>query len=283
MPISIVTGAVAAAAAAALALGATGQQGSTNPPAGSLVTTAVIRQMASATEAALAKSGRVLMVTRAHGLVTNIDKNGHRHNLVEVDTDTYSFSGKDYNVAERLKVPGAPGNDGVPGRMIVRLVRGQRYELLAGFPCPPKQPHCDRSKLRWYHLVGHLTKYRGMADPRGILKVLAPSAKFVSEGTQTIHGVRTTRLRATKLAGLPRLGALPNVPQSGEKLTGLLIWVDTHGVVRQIHLSGRTALFRNGHATYPRSDRFTTAINFLDIGVRQHIVAPRHAIRYVSK
>lgn len=276
---SISIAASAAAAAAALTLVTTGQL-SSGHGSSSLVTTSAIRHMASETKAALAKSGKVEITGRAHGLVDVVDKHGHRHRPVEITDDTFSFAGKDYSTTMHTKVPGQPP---YPGVSIVRFVHGQEYWFTSGFPCPPRHPHCDTSTSRWYHLVGHLTKFRGMADPRGILKVLAPSAKFVSEGTQKINGVKTTRLRATRLAGLSSLSGLPAISGPGQKLTGVTVWVDAHGVVRQIHVSGRDGTVRNGHTSYPRSNRFTSTVDFLDIGVRQHIVAPENAIRYVSK
>lgn len=277
MPISIAVGAVAAAAALTLA---TGQPSAGH--AGNLVTTAVIRQMASATKAALATSGKVRVTGRSHGLVEVVDKKGHHHHPVEITGGTYSFSGKDYNQTMYIKVPGQPP---FPGVSVVRFVHGQEYFFATGFGCAPTHPHCDTSKPRWYHMVGRLTRFQGLADPRGILKVLAPSAKFVSEGTQTINGVRTTKLKATSLTALSG-DSLPGITSKDEKLTGLTVWVDRHGVVRQIHLSGRDgqiAAHKGAPVTYPRRLRFTSTIDFLEIGVRQHIKAPAHAIRYVSK
>jgi hypothetical protein len=280
MPLSIAAGAVAAAAAAALTLAGTGQL-STTPASGRVVTTATIRHLVSATAAALATSGKVRSVSYDYGNASYLTgKPGHEHGFfgVIISSGTLSFSGRDFNGTALNKTPATHGIPGSSDFSIVRRVHGQEYFFGVGLPCP----HCDKSKHHWYHFVGPTTKPDGFADPRGILRALGPRARFVSEGSQQVDGVRTAKLKATRLSALP---AVPGILYKTDRVTMLTVWVDSHGVVRRIDLSAREASFPagGGKPSYPKYLHFTARFDFLDIGVRQHIVPPRHSIRLVTK
>ncbi len=280
MHLSIAAGAVVAVSAAALTFAAYGQPNS-GPAPGKAVTTATIRHLASATAAALAKSGKVRTVSRNYGNAAYlVGKPGHEHRFfgVIIDKGTLSFSGRDINWTSLNRTPPTHGIPGSTDFSIVRRVHGQEYEYTAGLPCP----HCDTSKHHWYHLVGPTTRPDGFADPRGILRALAPSARFVAEGHERIDGVRTTKLKATRLSALP---PVPGILYKKDRVTMLAVWVDSRGVVRQIDLSAREPLYPEGGGklTYPKYLHFTERTDFLDIGVRQHIAPPLHSIKLVTK
>ncbi len=280
MPLSIAAGVVAAAAAAALTLAGTGQP-STTPASGQVVTTATMRHLVSATAAALATSGKVRSVSYNYGNASYLTgKPGHEHRFfgVIISSGTLSFSGRDFNGTSLNRTPPTHGIPGSSDFSISRRVHGQEYFYGIGLPCP----HCDKSKHHWYHFVGPTTKPEGFADPRGILREFAPRARFVSEGSQQVDGVRTTKLKATRLSALPHV---PGILGKGDRVTMLTVWVDSHGVVRQIKVSAREALYPagGGKPSYPKYLHFTERVSFFDIGVRQHIVAPRHSIKLVTK
>jgi hypothetical protein len=282
-PALILTGAVAAVGSAAIIIAAVGGSGA-GPAPGSVVTTALIRQVSSATKAALATSGQMVFVTVAHGYSTVVvGKPGHRHTYHPVSTfrATLSFAGKDNNTTYRGTTAATHGVTPAGTFMIARTVRGTSYQFFRGGPACRQHPsaHCDPHKPHWYRLIGKDVKRPPQADPRALLSLLAPTAHFKVAGHQVIDGVRTTELRATRLGGLAHLPPPANLAL-GTKPSRFLVWIDADHVVRRIVLKGRVAEHRGGHTTYPKRLSFVTQIDFRAIGIRQHIVAPAHAFPY---
>ena len=66
-------------------------------------------------------------------------------------------------------------------------------------------------------------------DPRRLLRVLAPYARFQASGYQVIGGVRLRVLRATDPGNLTRRNLLPVMATSGLSVGSLTLWVDGRG------------------------------------------------------
>jgi hypothetical protein len=231
------TGLTAVAAAVAVAVlaastgspaaapgGAAAGHGRTHAPV--LLTAAMVRQVASASRAAMALSGQATIDYRD----TQAGK------LQDAGTDRITYSGKNWNDAFSQTFPASGGQSGRPQTAINRIVNGQLYLYIAG-----RTP-----KLQWYHDTnpsGHPSVT--IPDPRTVLRTLKPSARFEAAGYQSIGGVRLKELRATDLSHLPSLSALPDVGP-GERVTSLTVWVDGHGVVRRMALTSARTI-----AVYP--------------------------------
>jgi len=104
-----------------------------------------------------------------------------------------------------------------------RLVDGQVYVL-------------DRihGQLRWVHQPFQVYSNPKIIDPRRLLRVLAPYARFQASGYQVIGGVRLKVLRATDPGNLTRRNLLPVMYTSGLSVGSLAVWVDGQGVVHRM-------------------------------------------------
>jgi hypothetical protein len=104
-----------------------------------------------------------------------------------------------------------------------RLVDGQVYVL-------------DRIHGRptWVHEPSQAYANPKIIDPRRLLRVLAPYARFQASGYQVIGGVRLKVLRATDPGNLTRRNLLPVMYTSGLPVGSLTVWVDGQGVVHRM-------------------------------------------------
>jgi len=200
------TGLTAAAAAVAVAVLAAGAGGTGTAPGGRtrgpvLLTAAMVHQVASASRSALARSGRATVSATS------------TQNGVPGDnsTDVITFSGKNWNDVIFQWSPSSGDRPGHTPTAINRIINGQLYLYIAG----------RTRRLQWY---------------RTVLRVLEPSARFEVVGYQVIGGVRVKELRATDLSHLPAVGRLGDFAP-GPHVTSLVVWVDRHGVVRQLSLT----------------------------------------------
>jgi hypothetical protein len=294
--LTAVTAATAALACAGAVTAAT-LAGSPARPAKVFLTAAAVRQMASASQAALATDGRAV-------ISDSYTQNGV---LQDYGTDDITFSGHSWNDAFTETLPASGGQPAHTEYAINRIVNGQEYDYIAG----------RTSALQWYHdtnPAGH--PVISVPDPRKAFGVLKPSARFQVIGEQTIGGVRLTELRATSLSHLPYdFAALPDV-WPGEHLASLTVWVDRHGVVRKMSatLRGSVVVYGFRLRSLPRSARHVIingrrakvqtlwqylkrhpgaggtkgrrepqvtrlTVTFLDIGQHEVIRAPAHAIQ----
>jgi hypothetical protein len=104
-----------------------------------------------------------------------------------------------------------------------RVVDGQVYVLLR-----------VRGQLRWIHQPFQVYNNPKIIDPRRLLHVLAPFARFQATGYQVIGGVRLKVLRATDPGSLTRRALLPVMYTSGLSVGSLAVWVDEQGVVHRM-------------------------------------------------
>ena len=215
-------GLTAAAAAVAVAVVAASAGGTGTAPGSRargpvLLTAAMVHQVASASRSALARSGRATVSYAS-------SQNGVPQ---DSGTEVITFSGKNWNDVISQTSPGAGGRSRHPLTAINRIVNGQLYLYIAG----------RTRRLQWYHDTNPSDHPRvSIPDPRTVLRVLEPSARFEVVGYQVIGGVRVKELRATDLShlsGLPRLGDFT----PGRHVTFLEVWVDGHGVVRRLSLT----------------------------------------------
>ena len=104
-----------------------------------------------------------------------------------------------------------------------RLVGGQVYVL-------------DRIHGRptWVHEPFQVYANPKIIDPRRLLRVLAPYARFQASGYQVIGGVRLKVLRATDPGNLTRRNLLPVMSTSGLPVGSLTLWVDGQGVAHRM-------------------------------------------------
>lgn len=109
-----------------------------------------------------------------------------------------------------------------------RIVDRQIYVL--------DRPH---GRLRWVHEPIRPYGDVKTIDPRKLLRVLGPFARFHGVGYQVIGGVRLKVLRATEPQRLTRRGLLPVVWTSGQPVGSLQVWVDGRAVVHRMAFTFR--------------------------------------------
>jgi hypothetical protein len=248
----LITVAASSVAAAGCAAGLAAVFASPRAPAASparvsrhrsaFLTTATVRQVASASRSALASSGKEQISYRSV-------KNG---TVTIAGTDTVTYSGSNYNYAVHQTVPAFP--DGV-----VRVVHGQYYIGVG-------------PRLAWLHQLGENTSPQ-FPEAATLVRLLSPAANFQDAGTDVIGGTRLTHLHATRLSGLPEDQTLARyanfiayaksatVPPG--TLTALDVWIDSRDVVHQINIQ---LLGGDGQTTL--------TVTFTDFGQPQSITAP---------
>ncbi|MBV9382220.1 MAG: hypothetical protein JO242_16325 [Streptosporangiaceae bacterium] len=86
-------------------------------------------------------------------------------------------------------------------------------------------------------------------DPRRLLALLSPEARFVVVGWQTVGGIRLGHLRATRASGLPsRAWSWLRVGPPGESPSALYLWADARGWYTGSPLALRYQRYTEGHA-----------------------------------
>jgi hypothetical protein len=275
---AVIAAGLAAGTAAAITVALAGGGTARKPVrhGSTVVTAAMVRKVAAASGTALAQAGH-LWITYS---------------------DTDSFGGR-YTGAEDLTFNHKDWNDYIaqtsPPKFwaVNRLVGGRLYYYGPGFERHRGDP------LHWYRETNrHVIRTRAAEtapDPRRLLGVLAPAARFVRAGHQVIDGVRVEHLHATRLAHLSGLNALNDGGPIGP-VTSLDVWVDSHGVIRRMHLTSQKNITMHSRKKFivpgkkgePRVisrlvarhgiERGSAWISFLDIGHPPTITAPAHAI-----
>jgi len=241
-------------------------------PAGVLLTAAQVRQVTTASRAALAHS--------AHAYITYLAP-GPYHAFQSEDV---AFSGENYSFVGSVINSAASNRPGQVAWFAERLVNGQTYNRLL-----------DGRGWHWFHYArragGQATH---VLDPRAMLSMLAPGERFRFAGRVVIGGVSLERLAASDLANVPRLTVLTGAG-AGESATALDVLVDKHGVVHRVDISLRgTTLTAAARSRKPASGRATLdgqgavplapagptnmTVTFTDIGQPQVITIPWHAI-----
>src|SRR5205085_1437834 len=134
------------------------------------------------------------------------------------------------------------------GRSVNRFAGGRLYYYGRGFVMHPGDP------LHWVRETNP-AEIRAVTsvsapDPRELLRVLDPAARFVRVGYQLIDGIRVEQLRATRLGHLPGLDALPGEAAPIGRLTSLDVWVDGHGVIRQLRLTSQVNVTTSNRKKY---------------------------------
>ena len=215
-------------------------QSSPSATGSAFLTAATIRQVAAASSSALESSGREQISYRSV-------KNG---TVTCTGTDTVTYSGSDWNYEIHQTIPAFPDGD-------ARAVHGQYF--IYGGP-----------GTGWLHQTGWNPSPQ-FPEAATLLHLLSPAADFQNAGTDVIGGRRLTHLHATRLSGLPRAQTLVRyanladltAPASAGSLTGLDVWTDSTGVVRQMKI------FLDG-----TNGPTTVTVTFTDSGRPQSITAP---------
>ena len=223
--VSLVAAPVAAAAAAA-ALIVPGIGGGVAPGPSSpsstgtgkpaVLTAATVNQVASQSRRAMARSGKATISYR-----TSYDGalNGS-------GSDRITYAGHNWNDVTTQSFPARNGEPASTQTAINRVVNGQLYLHIMG----------PDNHVRWYHDTnpdGHPSV--SIPDPRTLLGLLNPSAKFEVTGHRQAGGIRLTGLRATATPQLRPLSWLPGA-EPGARVASLTVWVDAHHVVHQMSL-----------------------------------------------
>jgi hypothetical protein len=206
----------AAAAAAAVTMvvwggGAVVVPRHSKPAKPAVLTAAMAKRVASESRMAMAHSGQA---TISYRMTDNGKPNG-------AGGDRIAFAGKNWNdvILNAAQKPIA----------INRIVNGQFYLWTEG----------PDNKMRWYHdtnPLGHPDVQ--IPDPRTLFDLMNPSARFEVIGHHVVGGLKLTELRATMSPGIRPLNWLPGV-DSGAKVDSLIVWVDSHQVVRQMSMRVR--------------------------------------------
>lgn len=244
---AVALAAAAGTAAAAVTVGITLTANSdAHPSSGrTMLTAAMIQHVEAASRGAMAPAGHML-VSFSVGL-----KDRSQPSSGSID---YTYSGHDFNAIEHLPTSAISPKSQT---LIIRLVDGRLYLF-------------GPTRRQWYRLRGRTGTTRNVPDPRKLLTALRPDAGFQNIGSQVIDGVTMTILRATRLRKLPGsiLSALTFVSSMGpESLTQFDVWVDPHGIVRQMKV------IHQGHSAQGIIIE-TQTIRFLDIGKPETITTP---------
>jgi hypothetical protein len=128
-----------------------------------------------------------------------------------------------------------------------------------------------RGRLRWIHELLPLYPNIKIIDPRTLLRVLAPHARFQATGYQVIGGARLKMLRATDPGGLTRRDLLPVMYTSAQSVASLEMWVDQHGVVHRMAFTFRA----------PAGIQLSEPVS--KAALRKYLLAERAARRTVKK
>jgi hypothetical protein len=204
---------------------------------GTMLTAAMVQQVAAASRSATAGSGRA-------EVIFHITLGGA---VQGYGTDDVRFDGKNWNSAYTQT---SPIDTNYKNESVVTRVAGHRYfstVMLHGRP----------TWILFRSPMG--TRKLDFPDARKELGMLAPAARFQVAGHQTIGGVRLTVLRATDPARVKNLSSLPDVHTVGEKVAALTVWVDEHHVVYRMAVTFRGSLNISTH--HPVSQAAVRAVH----------------------
>jgi hypothetical protein len=248
-------GVVAAGIAGALVAS---QLGGTAAGDRAVLTAAVLKQMAGASQAAMT-SGRA-----------DIDWTG---------SNGWAGSSSPSVVVQQISFDGGNSNDVMytsgQEETIERIVDGAAYQYPA-FVMKPK-PHWAPGWMRASSSGNSLQ----IPDPRVLLSVLSPSAGIVRGGYTTVDGVRVQELRATTPGAVP-LGPLDQIidgEPASPVLSALELWVNSSGVVLKawMVITGNDRAAASAQAgKHPNTGTVTVTVTFSQIGQPQSITAPAH-------
>ncbi|HMG61365.1 MAG TPA: hypothetical protein VK599_00305 [Streptosporangiaceae bacterium] len=208
------------AVAAALIVPSIGGGAAAAPASGpakpAVLTAATVKQVASQSRRALARSGqaRISYRTSYDGTFTGSG------------SDRIKFAGHNWNDVITQNFPASNGVPASTQTAINRIVNGQLYLHIVG----------PDNRVRWYHdtnPAGHPSI--SVPDPRTLLGLLNPTAKFQVIGHRQVGGTRLTGLRATASPVLRPLSWLPGA-EPGAHVASLTVWVDAHHVMHQMSL-----------------------------------------------
>jgi hypothetical protein len=261
-------GLIGSAVAAGVAVAAVALTGS-GPPAGPDVTAAGPRAalvdvvpIAETSSTALAQSGRAHMAFELQAGTP----------LAQRGTSDVTWSGPDIEMTVHIEAHDAqPASDAS-----TRVVDGTRYSFIgpkdgpgqwvrAGDPAPPNG--------------GQLFD----ADPRTLLSVLDPAARFTEVGTETVNGVSARQLHATAVDQVPVVG-LGLYPDTDDTVvTHLDLWVGPDDVVQRMDLGlrrteAKVADAGGGTPAPSVSHDSTYSVTFFDLGAAITITAPPDAV-----
>jgi len=186
----------------------------------SAVTAAMIKHMASASQAAMT-SGQA-----------EIDWTSSGSSVIQ----DVSFDGANWNDVTNPGMPVQVHHSGNvtswTGENINRVMDGQAYH----------DPSIARAQLvqGWTHIVAPgAAQSLDIPDPRTLLSVLLPAAGFVSDGYTTVNGVRLRHLRATTpgAASLTPLNPIIQSEPDNARVSALDLWVDSSDVVLEARIT----------------------------------------------
>ena len=190
----------------------------------SAVTAAMIKHMASASQAAMT-SGQAEIDWASSGSPVIQD---------------VSFDGANWNDVMNPGMPIQVHHSGHAtfwtGENINRVVDGQAYH----YPSIARTPQGPQPVPGWTHIVAPgAAQSLGIPDPRTLLSVLLPAAGFVSDGYTTVNGVQLQHLRAAT-PGAVSLAPLNPIIQSEPdhaQVSALDLWVNSSDVVLKAQIT----------------------------------------------
>jgi hypothetical protein len=260
-----VTGLAAAGAVAGLVASQAGGPASAPAATRAVLTAAMVRHVASASQAAMTSGVASIDWTSSGlpGVVQQISFNGGNWNDV-------------LNPGQPLHVTHTAQGITQTGESINRVVNGTQYHYPA-IKMTPKGPEFTSGWM----IFGPQGSAPALSipDPRTLLSVLSPSAGFVTAGTSTVNGVAVTHLQATT-PGAVAITPLNDIIQSepdNARLSAINLWVDANDVVQKAEV---TVSGTNGKGA-PQSA--TVTVTFSQIGQLQPITPPASYTRLGGK
>lgn len=245
------TGLAAAGIAGALVVSHSG--GTTDR---AVLTAATIKQMVTASTAAMT-SGRADIYWTSAGQASLTQ-------LIEFDGANFRDVSQTSGTLGKVPISPSPVVGTWTGETINEAVDGQAYHYPAMVFKP--KPHIAAGWMRID--VKGAGQPLEIPDPRALLSVLSPSAAFVIDGYSTVDGTRVRHLLATTPGQVP-LAPLHNIIQSepdSPRLSALDLWVNSAGVV----LKARMVV------TGTSGGDVTVTVTFSQVGQPQSITAPEH-------
>jgi hypothetical protein len=164
------------------------------------------------------------------------------------------------SVRQQVTFDGANWND-VDGTSISRVVNGRDFH----YPAFTRTAHGMGTTPGWMLVLAPgAAPSLEIPDPRTLLSVLSPAAGFVADGYTTEDGVRLEHLRATTpgAVSLTPLNPLIQSEPDGARVSALDLWVDPSDVVLRaritVHGTGTTQVLtpagRQALKTYLREN-----------------------------
>jgi hypothetical protein len=217
-----------AAAGIAGALVASQVGGGTSAGGRTVLTAAMVRHLASASQAAMTSGQAEIVWTASSGSSAPVIQD-------------ITFDGADWKDVTDPGVPTrqvnlGPHATGWAGESIGEVVDGRSYH----YPAIVLTPQGPQLRQEWaYFDEPGAAQPVNIPDPRTLLGVLSPAAGFVPDGYNTVNGVQLEHLQATTPGAVPTAPLDPVIGSEpvNAQVSALDVWAESSGVVLKVQVT----------------------------------------------